>query len=406
MGAAEGYVAALVEENLGLPVASVSPESLPSELVGEVRSLVRGEPPREPGRPYLEEMISSFGDSLANADKERWGYHVRKAKWPGAAPYAVCLTHDVDNISRPWRHMVATRNRFRRTDLVLALLGLRSLYDNLLLIAAWETELDVRSSFYLLSGNYPLKDLRKQIIQLKSEGFEFGLHGDFGTHNSAEALRHAKSVLEKEAGLDPKGVREHYLKFDFPHTWELMEESGFEYDTTVGYSDRLGFRLGLCTPFSPPDSAWNKLHLIEIPLTMMETTLWGYMKASEVEGAAHVEAMLGLVRAAGGLFTLLWHPESVRMRGGRTYERVLGSLVHGKAFVGRGIDVANWWRRRSTPIRRDGGVLRMSGTPKDVVLELTLADGRRPQVEGGIVSEGPEKILIIPTGPEVSVKVS
>src|SRR5208283_2040508 len=119
---------------------------------------------------------------------------------------------------------------------------------------------------------------------LHKKGWESGLHGDFGTHDSLEEMRKAVERLTEGIGLSPRGLREHYLRFDYAKSWQIMEESGFDYHTTVGTNDALGFKLGLATPFHPPDATWAPMRLLELPLSLMDTTLWGYLKKSEEEG--------------------------------------------------------------------------------------------------------------------------
>ncbi len=124
------YVAALVEDSLGLMEGSLRPENLPDELVRTISSTLRGQLPADAVGPSLERQILSLLPSLRAASIATDGYFVRKARWPGAAPFAVCLTHDVDNISRPRRHIWRTRTRFGLSDLIGGLLGITSLYDN------------------------------------------------------------------------------------------------------------------------------------------------------------------------------------------------------------------------------------------------------------------------------------
>src|SRR5207244_2442968 len=82
------------------------------------------------------------------------------------------------------RHILSTRRRFRAGDLILGLLGLRSLYRNIGLVAGEEGRKGFRSSFFLLTSNYSLGDLVPSITPLEEDGWEIGLHGDFGTHDS------------------------------------------------------------------------------------------------------------------------------------------------------------------------------------------------------------------------------
>lgn len=348
--------------------------------MADLCSAVRGSRPGELDTPSLEARIR---DVLVDAEKsslESRGYFVRKARWPGAAPLAVCLTHDVDNIERPREHVERVKDRFDRKDLAAWRAGRLSLYDNVATIAEREGELGFRSSFYFMSGEYPLKKVRATAQRIRKKGWEVGLHGDFGTHDSAAQMRKAVHRLTRGLGIRPRGVREHYLKFDFSKTWALMESAGFDYDTTPGNTDKLGFRLGLATPFHPPDKRWGPMRLLELPLSLMDTTLWGYLKKEEEEGLNDVLRLMDMVEGVEGLFTLLWHQEAVRMRGGRVYWLVLDEIRRRGVFVGSGAEVASWWRAREVPLRagRDGKLITLGGpAPKGLVIQLKVEAGAK-----------------------------
>ena len=315
------YVASLLEENLGLVSGSLDAEAVPAELVDEVCSTLTRCAGREDEveSPFLEKQFLSFLSDLESSELEARGYFVRKALWPRGAPYAVCLTHDVDNLSRPLSHVWKTRGRFSSTDLLRHILGVSSLYNNVRRIVREEGRRGFHSSFYFLTTNYPLGELREAVTQLSEMGWDIGLHGDFGTHDSLDEMARSLERFRSALGFRPRGVREHFLRFDPSKTWDVVSEAGFDYDTTVGNNDRLGFKVGLATPFHPPDAEWRASRIVEIPLSLMDTTLWGYLKKDEESGHAEIRRMVDRVKDVGGLFTLLWHQEAVRMKGGRLY---------------------------------------------------------------------------------------
>jgi len=278
------YAAGFLEGSLGLASGTLSPDDVPGGLVEELASVLRGAPPKDSSTPSLESRTMELLASVERSALEQRGFFVRKARWPGAASFAVCLTHDVDNIERPMEHIMKVKDRFSRADFAMAKKGLISLYDNIELIGKKEGAEGFRSSFYLMSANYPLGKVRTAARRLHAKGWEVGLHGDFGTHDSEAEMKKAVERLTEGVGIRPRGLREHYLKFDFGKSWRVMEAAGFDYDSTVGNTDRLGFKLGLATPFHPPDERWRPMRLLELPLSLMDTTLWGYLKRSEEDG--------------------------------------------------------------------------------------------------------------------------
>ena len=389
------YVSSLVEESLGLAADSLDPDLLPDDLVDSIASAVKGSPSADTSSPYLDKAILSLLPKIRAASLERDGFFVRKERWPKGSTFAVCLTHDVDGISHPWGHVWKTRNRFSRLQLLGALLG-RSLYNNIRLIVAAEDGRGFHSSFYFMSNEYPLAGLKGLCQDIRNRGWEVGLHGDFGTHDSLEMLNRAASRLADNLGARPTGIREHYLRFDFSKSWPIMQEAGFDYDTTVGNSDRLGFRLGLANPFHPPGQDWRPLKLLELPLTVMDTTLWGYLKRSEDEGLADCMRLMASAEEVGGLFTLLWHQEAVQMKGGRNYWKLIDQIKKRSCFTGSGAEIASWWRAREVPLVKKGKLISMAGPPpKDLVLRMAIRDGRVPHVtSGSLESRGDYEFLV------------
>jgi hypothetical protein len=405
----KAYAAAFLEGSLGLASGSLSPEGVPGGLVDELGSVLRGSPPEDSADPSLEARIMEFLSALERSALEEDGFFVRKARWPEATPLAVCLTHDVDNIERPMEHILKVKDRFGSADFRKAQAGLISLYDNVDLIREKEMAEGFRSSFYFMSANYPLEKVRASAQRLNAGGWEAGLHGDFGTHDSEAEMEKAVERLTKGLGIRPRGLREHYLKFDYGKSWGIMERAGFDYDTTVGNTDRLGFRLGLATPFHPPDEAWRPLGLLELPLSLMDTTLWGYLKRTEAEGFDDVKRSMRAVEGVEGLFTLLWHQEAVRMKGGRIYWKVLKGLGRRKGiFVGSGAEVARWWRAREVPLKltRKGLITLGGSPPKGLTLILKTRAGAKLKVASGSITRRGSERLVSPSGRSFKLQVS
>jgi len=99
------YAAGFLEGSLGLAPGSLRAEDVPSDFVAELSSVLRGTPPKDSATPSLETQVMEILAEMERSSVERDGFFVRKARWPHAAPLAVCLTHDVDNIERPREHI-------------------------------------------------------------------------------------------------------------------------------------------------------------------------------------------------------------------------------------------------------------------------------------------------------------
>jgi hypothetical protein len=144
----------------------------------------------------------------------------------------------------------------------------------------------------------------------------------------------------------------------------------------------------------------------------MDTTLWGYLKKSEEEGLEDVMDFMGMVEKVEGLFTLLWHQEAVRMKGGRIYWRILQRLARRKhVFVGSGADIARWWRAREVPLMVDriGRQVSLGGlSPEGLTLRLRTREGTRVKVTDGSIAmsaAAADERLVSPSGPAFRLEV-
>jgi hypothetical protein len=143
---------------------------------------------------------------------------------------------------------------------------------------------------------------------------EVAKSAEIGVHASYTSLDHEQQ-LEREfdglrqLGFRPSGGRQHWLRFTLDRLIPEIERAGAEYDCSLGWNDRVGFRAGACFTFPPYDFENERpAQFLEIPLVMMDQAL--------LEGGAQAETLLrsattllSASRANGwGGISVLWHP--------------------------------------------------------------------------------------------------
>lgn len=193
-----------------------------------------------------------------------------------------------------------------------------------------------RAAFYFISGNpapeidnrYELTHpvIRQAMTEIAARGHEIGMHASYTTFRDAEQTQRELANLKgtgKELGIVQPllGNRQHYLRWDWQTTPDILANAGFVYDSTLGYNDMPGFRCGTCHEF--PLWSWQKrgaLALRERPLIAMAGALVGpsglnltHEKAREV-----VANLKEVCRRHGGTFVCLWHNNEFRMSADRT----------------------------------------------------------------------------------------
>ena len=284
-------------------------------------------------------------------------------EYPDCKQFAVCLTHDVDEIYPPLKHTsLSTLTCLRRLDLN----GIReqalwkfhgkekSPYWNFREIMELEGEYGARSTFYFLATDrdirrfrYNIWDLEGELGQIVDQGWEVGLHGGYYAYNSPEEMSQEKGQLERVLGKQVTGYRNHYLRFKVPDSWEFVSKAGFQYDTTLGYPDMVGFRNGMCHPFRPYN-LYNdtEVNILEIPLMIMDSVLFDTFKNYD-ESWRVAKMLIDVVASCNGVLTINWHTSNLncpfRSSWSRLYEMIL-KYCHGRdAWMVGGDDIRKWW---------------------------------------------------------------
>jgi hypothetical protein len=100
-------------------------------------------------------------------------------------------------------------------------------------------------------------------------------------------------------------------------------------DSTLAYAEQVGFRSGTCREHPVFDVIERRaLPLRERPLTVMEGTLFDYMRLDPAAALAELRKARDSVRRFGGKMVLLWHNSSLQSRHDRAlYREALKTLA-------------------------------------------------------------------------------
>ncbi len=314
-------------------------------------------------RPLVDEyatLVSSRLRSIVRLPNRQnpWAPH----------PYAFCLTHDIDRIQLfdTVRHFAsAVRGAFRRhgpssarvtADYVRTKLSQRlDPYDNLLFLSSLAMDFGARATYLFLAGGatqydgrYTLDQVKPSIHALVEQGHGIGLHGSYDSCVDSAIMASEVASLQHITNQPIYAVRQHYLRFSAPGTWRIMEGSGLKIDSTLGFAAHEGFRAGTSYPFRAFDvRADRPLGVLEIPLIVMDATLYGYRKLSSHQASAILQEIMGTVKASGGAFVLLWHNSALYSplypRGEDLLRSAVAQASADSAYLGTLGDVAGLW---------------------------------------------------------------
>lgn len=278
---------------------------------------------------------------------------VRLRAWPGIVPtqhqFSIRVSHDVD---APSRYGFASAKGLlramagdvlKRGDIQNALrapwirLNTRDALHQADPFNTFEWIMDLSdkhgltSAFYFICGRTSNMDadyepehpaIRALMRRIHERGHEIGLHPSYGSYQKPELIaqeaQRLRAVLaEENIHQDVLGGRMHYLRWEQPTTLRAWADVGMDYDSTLSYADRPGFRCGTCFEYPAFDPVVGETLKLRVrPLVVMECSVIDVCYLGLGTGNATKAKFVQLknaCRAVEGYFTMLWHNSSIAL---------------------------------------------------------------------------------------------
>ena len=164
--------------------------------------------------------------------------------------------------------------------------------------AAMSAELRVQVSHVQQTG----ETLRRETAALVTALRKPQIRGSWG-ETQLKRVAETQGVRQ-----DEWGGRQHFLRWANPDTWRNWEAAGLAYDTTLAYSEAIGFRTGTCHPYRAFDVRERRpLDLREEPFQVMDVTLLSAMGLSLDAAREAVLEVAAQCRRHRGRLGILWH---------------------------------------------------------------------------------------------------
>jgi hypothetical protein len=406
------------------------------DLFQEIRHLLtEGQPAARAGIPTLELHIALLRHLLLESKIA----FVEIPPNPDGFDFTCCLTHDVDFFGIR-RHtfdltLVGFAARASLATLVDVVRGRRPLPEALRNWTAllslplvflgvardfWHPFEDYagveerrRSTFFLVpfkgrpglapNGNssgrravpYGLSDITEELNEAAAGGSELALHG-IDAWRDVDAGRAELEELKSVIGPKRVGVRMHWLYFD-ADSQNKLEDAGFDYDSTWGYNETVGYRAGTSQVFRLPGTT-----LLELPLSIMDTALLnpGRMGLSQDEALAVCRPLVSNARRFGGALVINWHDRSLAPERlwGRCYRGLLQEVSVGdRAWFATAAEAIDWFRwRRSVRFagESDSSGISVAAPVKPAALPAALVRIRHQDGTGDVAFDGNETMTL------------
>jgi hypothetical protein len=201
--------------------------------------------------------------------------------------------------------------------MMLQLLNGGRVGDYLPSLMEMEAQCGFRSTFFAVSRrghrrdpNYRLEQIAPHLLNAAGKGFSVGVHGSYCSIIEDGTLPTETLALNSRLGGKSLANRQHWLRFGrHEDLFSEIERAGLACDSTLGFSDMVGFRNGASFAFPPYDFANERPHrFLEVPLVLMDGSLEAASRSSKESPQQLADEVLGESRKQGwGGIAVLWH---------------------------------------------------------------------------------------------------
>ncbi len=248
-----------------------------------------------------------------------------------------------------------------------------------------ERERDLPATYFVIvrrlhrrDGNYDIHDapVLELLKNLQDLGMEIALHGSYTSNETRQGLKEEFQVLER-LGFCSHGNRQHWVRFTLDRLIPSLEYADAAYDSSIGWSDQIGFRAGASFAFPPYNFAEERAaRFLEIPLAIMDHSLLRIPGGEDAQ-FAELSRLLATSRAFPcGALSILWHPTAF---GGAQLPVQAGNLFWGLAEKRH--EWNDTWMSAATLVRIAGERYSKVGLNLNSVGRFTGAGSPCPQLQ-------------------------
>ncbi len=179
------------------------------------------------------------------------------------------------------------------------------------------------SIFFFLLGDYgpndknhSASDLRFQsLIKHVADYSSVGLHPSYGSNAS---LRQLKVELARISTITHRTInksRQHFSVLRFPKTYLDLLQAGIEFDYSMGYTNKNGFRASYCYPYKWYMLETESVSPLQIhPFCVSENTLLHEAEELKTEMESQVNHYINEVKNYGGEMISIFHNNTLNAK--------------------------------------------------------------------------------------------
>lgn len=179
------------------------------------------------------------------------------------------------------------------------------------------------------TAHYVDLDVFHSLVKSLDKHSEIGIHPSYESFDDSEKIKIEKEKLERITEREIVKSRQHFLRLNFPDTYEHLILNGILEDYSLGYADQIGFRAGTSLPFRFYNVEKEEMtDLLVHPFCIMDVTLKQYHAYSIEEAIMEVKMIKDIIKETKGCLSFIWHNSSfAEFEGWTGWEKVFLELI-------------------------------------------------------------------------------
>ncbi|MBP1629833.1 MAG: uncharacterized protein H6Q15_726 [Bacteroidetes bacterium] len=178
----------------------------------------------------------------------------------------------------------------------------------------------LKTIYFVLFGSFgkydknisPYNRRFQRLIKFLCDYAKVGIHPSYDSFDDpkqlTKQLRDIIEVIHKPVFRS----RFHFLRFRLPVSFRTLIENKITDDYSMGYSNIIGFRAGICTEFNFYDLEFDvETNLRLHPFAIMDVALKKGMKLNADEAMQAIKSIVDNIADVNGDFISIWHNETL-----------------------------------------------------------------------------------------------
>ncbi|MDR1006732.1 MAG: polysaccharide deacetylase family protein [Bacteroidales bacterium] len=175
-----------------------------------------------------------------------------------------------------------------------------------------------KTMFFMQVGRYGRFDKNiniknrdfQTIIRRLATQYKIGIHPSYASDSKKtiieKEIKNLQNVIPHQPIADS---RFHFIRFSLPKSYNVLTELGITDDYSMGYTDKVGFRASICTPYHFYDlQRETQTPLVVHPYAIMDVTLQQYYSQTPLQT---IKTMIDAVKAVDGEFISVFHNQNM-----------------------------------------------------------------------------------------------